>query len=257
MKPYEGKVALVTGGNKGIGKGIALEFAKRGAKVAIGCNQNPEMAKETLAELNAHTEAIVIQADIASPQSCEKLVRDTVSRFGALDILVNNAALQTHHSLLESNLGVLTKIININLRSAFILMKNAHEYLKKSGEGRIIIISSVHGKRPLDFDAAYCVAKGGLEMLTREAAVEFAGDGITVNSIAPAAVKIEGKTGSPNFNSLRFKKRGNNRSILSKYRLGRIGLPSDTANLACFLASAEACHITGANIRIDGGAMLL
>jgi glucose 1-dehydrogenase len=257
MRQFDGKVVLITGGNKGIGKGIALEFAKRGAKVTIGCNQNPEMAKETLAELNTYSEAIAIQADISSPDNCERLVTETVSRYGALDILINNAALETHHSLLESNLGILTRLININLRPAFILMKSAYPYLKNAGEGRIIMISSVHGKRPLDFEAAYSVCKGGMEMLTREAAVELASDGITVNSIAPAAVKIEGKTGNLNFGTLRFKKRHSSRNYLSKYRMGRVGLPSDTANMACFLASGEACHITGATIRIDGGAMLL
>ena len=256
MREFEGKVVLITGGNKGIGKGIALEFAKRGAKLVIGCNQNPEMAKDTLDELNNLSEAVAVQADISSPENCKRLVSETVSKYGSMDILINNAALQTHFSALEGNYENYIKLINTNLRPAFILAKYSHEYLKKSGEGRIILISSVHGKRPIDYDASYSISKGGLKMFMREAAVEFAPDKITVNIIAPAAVTIESKTGNPRAIDSTFK-RMENVSRINRYQLGRMGLPSDTANMACYLASKEAEHITGTTIRLDGGAMLL
>ena len=126
--------------------------------------------------------------------------------------------------------------------------------MKAAGHGRIILISSVHGKRPNDFDAAYSVSKGGLKMLCREAAIEFAPYGITVNLIAPGGVKIEGKTGAPRTPLYRTVTRSRR---LSQYPLGRIGLPSDSGELACYIASDKSDHLSGASIRLDGCAMLL
>jgi glucose 1-dehydrogenase len=249
-----GKRALVTGGGKGVGKGIALELARRGAKVAIGCNSNIGMAQETLSQLRELTAAASIQSDIGSPEGCEALIRDAVGFLGGLDILVSNAAIQTHHSFLESSREIFRQVIDVNLRAAYLLLGFCHRYLKESGQGRVIFISSVHGKRPTDFDAAYAVSKGGMEMLCREAAVEFAPDRITVNAIAPAAVAIEGKTGNPR--PMTVQPVGNSRHRLM-YPLGRVGTPQDVAGLACFLASEEAAFITGTTIRQDGCAMLL
>ncbi|MFV0399053.1 MAG: SDR family NAD(P)-dependent oxidoreductase [Oscillospiraceae bacterium] len=249
-----GKRVLVTGGGKGIGKGIALEFARRGAKVVIGANSNAGMAAETLKELQSITEAAVVQSDVGSPEGCEKLVREAVAFLGGLDILVNNAAIQTQYAFLESNRDTFKQVLNVNLRAPYLLMGLCHPYLKESGAGRIILISSVHGKRPTDFDAAYSTSKGGMEMLCREAAIEFAPDGITVNIVAPAGVKIEGKTGDPK--PFTLKKMEWDRRF-NMYPLGRIGLPSDVAYMACYLATKEAEFISGTTIRQDGCAMLL
>lgn len=254
MDSFNDKVILITGGGKGIGKGIALEFARRGAKVAFGCNSNAEMAKETLTELEKYTEALMIQSDIENIEGCKYLVDKTIEKFGKIDIFVNNAALQTQFSLLESSPEILKKEININLRAAVFMIQYVYPYLKKSPSGRIIIISSVHGKRPTDFDAAYSISKGGLEMLCREAAIEFGADKITVNIIAPAAVRIEGKTGNPKQFTLKNVDRKRHFRI---YPFGRVGLPSDVASIACFLASGEASQISGTTIRIDGCSMLL
>ena len=248
------KVVLITGGGKGIGKGIALAFANLGARIAIGCNTNLKMSQETLALLRQETEAILIPADIADPAQCSTLVQETTLAFGALDVLVCNAAIQTQHSLIESNLDTLNYVLRVNLRSAFQLMREAQPWLARSGTGRIILISSVHGKRATDFDAAYAISKGGLEMLCREAAIAYAHDGITVNIIAPGGTKIEGKTGNPKSFSTRL---APNRRMVSRYPLGRAGLPSDAAAVACFLAGTGAEHITGTTIRVDGGCVLL
>ena len=253
IKEFEGKVVLITGGGKGIGKGIALEFAKKGARVAIGCNQTPGMAQDTLFELQKITDAILIQSDIEKPEGCYKLVDETITRFGKLDILVNNAALQTNHSFLMSNEEIYKKLYHINIRAAFLLMQYCHPWLKKSENGRIILISSIHGKRPTDFDAAYAISKGSMEMLCREAAIEFAADRITVNIIAPGAVAIEGKSG----NQMPFpKSRKPKTKIFSRMPLG-VGMPADTAYMACMLAREESSQISGASIRIDGCASLL
>ena len=254
MKDLEGKVVLVTGGNKGVGKGIALEFAKQGANVAIGYNSNPKMAEETLSQLNKLSNCIAVHADISQPESCQSLVDATIKEYNRLDVLVNNAALQTHYSLLESNLSVYQDIINVNLRGYFLMAKYSHQYLKQSEHGRVILISSVHGKRPLTYDAAYSVSKSAIEMFMREAALEFAPDKITVNTIAPAGVRIEGKTGNPR--PMSFKRMEGIRQPF-KYPIGRIGMPEDVGNVACFLASNEAEFITGITIRLDGGAMLI
>ncbi|MDR2656987.1 MAG: SDR family oxidoreductase, partial [Oscillospiraceae bacterium] len=246
---------------KGIGKGIAMEFARRGARVAIGCNANPAMAQDTLAELKTLTDAYLIPSDVGTPSGCEYLVGQAVNDLGGLDVLVNNAAIQTHHSFIESNLEIFTRVINVNLRAAFLMMKYAAPHLKESGNGRIVVISSVHGKRPTDFDAAYATSKGGLEMLTREAALELGHLGITVNIVAPGGVKIEGKTGQPKpFSVLPRHQNLSEEERLLRFRSvfpsGRGGLPSDAAAVVCFLALKEAEHITGTTIRVDGGSML-
>lgn len=254
MSEFTGKRALVTGGGKGVGSGIALELAKRGARVVIGCNANAGMAEQTLTKLQKHTDAIAIQSDIGTVEGCEKLARQAVEFLGGLDILVSNAAIQTQHSFLESSRALFKQVLNVNLRAAYLLAGLCHPYLKECGEGRIILISSVHGKRATDFDAAYGISKGGMEMLCREAAIAFAGDGITVNIVAPAAVMIEGKSGNPRPFTVR-EDTGKRRPKL--YPFGRVGMPQDVADLVCFLASRQAGFISGTTIRQDGCAMLL
>ncbi|MDR0928889.1 MAG: SDR family oxidoreductase [Oscillospiraceae bacterium] len=254
MSDLTGKRVLITGGGKGIGRGIALGFAERGAKVAIGCNANAGMAAETLKMLQEKTDAVLIQADVGTPEGCEKLVRETVAAFGGIDIFVNNAAIQTHHSFLESSEEILKGTLNVNLRAGYLLLGLCHPYLKESGEGRVIFVSSVHGKRATDFDVGYAVSKGGMEMLIRETAVQFAKDHITVNIIAPGAVQIENKTGNPRPMT---RKHVPGQRYFPLYPLGRFGLPSDVAEMACYLAGKEAEFISGTTIRLDGCAMLL
>ncbi|GHU67746.1 glucose 1-dehydrogenase [Clostridia bacterium] len=250
----KGKTALISGGGKGIGKGIALALARQGVNVAIGCNANPGMAEDTLKELRTMTDAILIPSDVSTPEGCQKLIDETVKAFNGLDILVSNAAIQTHHSVLESNQSIFRNVLNINLRAAMLLMNGAYPHLKASGAGRVIMISSVHGKRPTDFDAAYAVSKGGMEMLCREAAIAYGKDMITVNIIAPGGVQIEGKTGNPKPFSIKPIKR---EKRYFPFPMGRWGLPSDIAAAACFLASPDSEHISGTTIRVDGCSMLL
>lgn len=255
MREFEGRVVLITGGNKGIGKAIALEFARRGAIVSFGYNSNPEMAQDTLKEINNLSQGIAMQADLELPDSCLALVNHTVSEYKKIDILINNAALQTHYSMLESNLKEFKKIININLRGYYLMSKYSHEYLKESDQGRIIYMSSVHGKRPFTFDGAYAVSKGAIQMLVREAALEFAKDGITANAIAPAGVRIEGKTGNPR--PIAIVRSAEVKQHTGYPIEGRMGVTSDVIGAVCFLASKEAGFITGTTLRIDGGGMLM
>lgn len=254
MGMLDQKVALITGGGKGIGKGIALAMAREGARLVIGCHSSRGMAEDTLRELQALTPTILVQSDVGTPEGCQALVDAARNGYGRLDILVNNAAIQTQHPMLEGQYEDFLRIIRINLRAAYLMMQKSLPLLKASGQGRVILISSVHGKRPTDFDAAYAVSKGGLKMLCREAAIEFAPYGITVNIIAPGGVAIEGKTGNPAWPAFRKVERARH---ISAYPLGRVGLPSDSGELACYIASEKSEHLSGASIRLDGCAMLL
>lgn len=254
MGMLDQKVALITGGGKGIGKGIALAMAREGARLVIGCHSSRGMAEDTLRELQALTPTVLVQSDVGTPEGCQALVDAARNGYGRLDILVNNAAIQTQHPMLEGQYEDFLRIIRINLRAAYLMMQKSLPLLKASGQGRVILISSVHGKRPTDFDAAYAVSKGGLKMLCREAAIEFAPYGITVNIIAPGGVAIEGKTGNPAWPAFRKVERARH---ISAYPLGRVGLPSDSGELACYIASEKSEHLSGASIRLDGCAMLL
>lgn len=254
MGMLDQKVALITGGGKGIGKGIALAMAREGARLIIGCHSSRGMAEDTLRELQALTPTVLVQSDVGTPEGCQALVDAARNGYGRLDILVNNAAIQTQHPMLEGQYEDFLRIIRINLRAAYLMMQKSLPLLKASGQGRVILISSVHGKRPTDFDAAYAVSKGGLKMLCREAAIEFAPYGITVNIIAPGGVAIEGKTGNPAWPAFRKVERARH---ISAYPLGRVGLPSDSGELACYIASEKSEHLSGASIRLDGCAMLL
>ena len=259
----KGKVAIITGGGKGIGKGIALKFAQEGAKVCIGCNSNSGMALETLKELQQYTEAICVQADVGTEEGCQKLVDETVKAFGGIDIYVNNAAMQTQYSLLEQReMDNFDLELTVNVRACMLMFQKVLPYLKKSGHGRIIVITSVHGKRPFVGDACYAISKSCLKMLYREAAVEFAQYGITVNAIAPGGVKIEFKTAAggkagPDENRVAHNARIKVDRSGKKRMFGFPGYPKDIAEMAAFIAGFETEYMTGATFRLDGGNCLM
>ena len=258
MGMLDGRVALITGGGKGIGKGIALRFAKEGAKVAIGCNSNAGMAADTLKELQQYTDAILIQSDVGTPEGCKKLVDETVKAFGGIDIYVNNAALQSNFSLLEHrDMSIFDREMRVNVRAAMLMFQYTLPYLKQSEHARVIIITSVHGKRPFTSDCCYSMSKACLKMLYREAAMEFMPYGIAVNAIAPGGVQIEFKSGQEHEN--RDWKTGHKFVDRPKYKKnwGVNGMPSDCAEAALFCAAFPTLYMTGSTLRIDGGGSLL
>jgi glucose 1-dehydrogenase len=244
-----GKIALVTGAGTGIGKGIAVELARRGAKVAVSYNSSDEGARDTQRRIEeAGGEAIIVKADVARKDKIDEMVNEVAGHYGGIDILVNNAALQVNLNFGHDD-DTYDRLMNINLKGYWQCMQAVVPYMKAKQSGRIINISSVHAKRPTDFDAVYAMTKGGIKMLTRESAIELAKYGITVNTIEPGAIDI-GKR------KVHAAARPN-RDIRKKFPLGRVGLPSDVASLVCYIASDESVFLTGASIRLDGGSMLL
>ncbi|WP_199613702.1 SDR family NAD(P)-dependent oxidoreductase [Paenibacillus alkalitolerans] len=241
------KVAIVTGAGTGIGKGIAIALAQRGAKVAISYNSSDAGARDTQQKIEEiGGESIIVRADAADKHEIDSMVNEVARHLGGIDILVNNAALQLNLNLYDHDDETYDRMMNINLKGYWQCIQAVIPYMKENGTGRIINISSVHGKRPTDFDTVYSMTKGGVKMLGRESAIELAKYGITVNTIEPGAVNV-GKHGTGE----------TRRDIRKKFPLGRIGLPSDVASMVCYIASDESEFMTGASIRLDGASMLL
>lgn len=251
--PKEDRVALVTGSGKGVGAGIVRELSAAGMKCVINCNSNRAMAEETLAAVRSRGgEAFIIQADVSDPVQARRMVEETVERFGRLDVLVNNAAMQYNRFIDEYDEQLLSRQWDINFGGYWRMMKAALPHLRNSPMPRIINIGSVHGKRPTCFDAGYAMTKGAVKMLTREAAIELGPDGIPVTCISLGGCKIEFKTGRPAFHNLRPPETVNP----GIRQQDRLVLPSEVGRLIRFLCSEAGAAMTGDCIRMDCGQML-
>ena len=257
-----GKVAIVTGAGTGIGQGIAAEFGARGVQVAIHYNRSDTGALETQRRIaEAGGQSMIVQADVSQREQIERMMRQVADRFGRIDILVNNAALQLNYSLFDYGEEQYDRIMRTNLKGYWQCMQAVIPHMKKNGSGRIINLSSVHAKRPGEFDAGYAMTKGGIRMLTRESAIELAQYGITVNAIEPGAIKVgvqSPRDSKPFFSPEEAERaRADVKDIRKRFPLGRVGLPSDVASMACYIASDESEFMTGSAIRLDGGSMHL
>ena len=251
--PPEDRVALVTGSGKGVGAGIIRVLSRAGMKCVINCNTNRQMAEETLAAVrDAGGEAFICQADVSDPAQAEAMVSEAVARYGRLDVLVNNAALQYNRFIDQYDEGTLSHLWDVNFGGYWRMIKAALPYLRKSPLPRIINIGSVHGKRPTCFDAGYAMTKGGIKMLSREAALELQPEGIPVVCISLGGCKIEFKTGKPDFCNRRPAETIN-QAIRSPDRLV---LPEEVGEAVRFLCSEAGAALTGDCIRIDCGQML-
>jgi glucose 1-dehydrogenase len=244
------KAAIVTGSDSGIGRAIALELARQGASVTINYHKNEEAANTTKQEIEAAGgKAQIIQADVSSVADIQKLVDGTVAAFGRLDILVNNAGMETRTSTLDTTEHQFDLVIAIDLKSAFFgVQLAAKQMIKQGGGGRIINISSIHEDWPMPGNSPYCLAKGGVRMLTRTAGVELAPHGITVVGVAPGAVHtpIDEVTLSDPVAKARLE---------SAIPLGRVAEPTEIAALVAFLASDAASYGTATTYVADGGMM--
>ncbi|MBW7458353.1 SDR family NAD(P)-dependent oxidoreductase [Paenibacillus sepulcri] len=240
------KVALVTGAGTGIGKGVAIELARRGVKVAVHYNQSSAGAVHTRQQIEEFGgQAFIVQGNVAHKREIESMVQQVADQYGGIDILVNNAALQLNHGFFDHTEETYDTMMHINLKGYWQCIQAVVPYMKIKNSGRIINISSVHAKRPTDFDAVYAMTKGGIRMLGRESAIELGKYGITVNTIEPGAVDV-GKYSTSRAPEIR-----------RRFPLGRVGTPHDVAQLVCFIASDESEFMSGAAIRLDGASMLL
>ena len=250
---FGGRVALVTGGGKGVGAGIVRVLAGHGVRCCINCNTNAAMAAVTLKAVEAAGgEAFVWQADITDADQLRGMVDAVIERWGRLDILVNNAAMQPNLYIDQYNYALLRRLWEINIGGYFYAARVCLPYLRNSDCGRIVNISSIHGKRPTCFDAGYAMTKGAIRMFTRELALELFNDGITVNAIDLGGCRIEFKTGNPPFQSVYPTDCRN--PAMSPYRLVT---PEDVGRLVWYLCSEGASALTGDAIRVDNGAVLI
>lgn len=242
------KVAIVTGGDTGIGKAISIAMAREGAKLAIDYHGDQLPAAALVREIQSFGgQACEIGADVSRPEDVQQLVVAAVQRFGSLDIMVNNAGIEHQRPFLEMPIEDYVKTIAVNLTGTWMGCQAAAQQMVKQGRGgRIINISSVHEEIAMPTNAAYCASKGGIRMLTRTIAVELAQYGITVNDVCPGAVD------TPIDASVKRDPQKMN-DLLSEIPMRRMGKPEEVAQLCVYLASEDAAYVTGASIFIDGG----
>jgi 3-oxoacyl-[acyl-carrier protein] reductase len=239
-----GKTAIITGGTAGIGKAIALAFAKNGARVAI-FGQNEERGAEVVAQLGEG--ALFVKTDVSSLAETEHSIQEVLKAFGTIDILVNNAGITRDGLLLKMTEEDWDKVIDTNLKSCFNTCKVLVRQFLKAKKGRIINVSSVVGITGNAGQANYAASKAGIIGLTKAVAQEIASRGINVNCIAPGYIN------TPMTDALNQDQKD---QILSKIPFARMGTPEEVANVALFLASDLAAYVTGQVITVDGGMVM-
>jgi glucose 1-dehydrogenase len=243
-----GKKILVTGSSKGIGRGIAVRFAQEGADVVINYNSDPNGADEALAEVKAAgRHGVAIQGNTGSVDAVRQLVARSVDALGGLDVLVNNAGIESHAPFWDVSEADYDRILNVNLKGVFFGSQAFVQHCRTRGRGgKIINISSVHEDLAFPNFAAYCASKGGLRMLARTLAVELGPLGITINNIAPGAIETP-------INAKLLNDPEKLGALTRQIPLGRLGQPGDVAGLATFLASNDSDYVTGSTYFVDGG----
>jgi NAD(P)-dependent dehydrogenase (short-subunit alcohol dehydrogenase family) len=245
-----GKVAIITGASKGIGKAIALAYAQAGAEVVVSSRKQEAVDLVAQEIQAAGGKAMALAAHMGRPEEVEALVAKTVDRWGRLDIAVNNAATNPHFGpLLTADEGQLEKILDTNLKGYFRLCKAVVPHMEAGGGGKIVNIASVAGLRPGLNMGAYSLSKAAILMLTQVLAVELGPAKIQVNAIAPGIIKTK-------FSRVLWESEDILRMVEARTPLMRIGLPEDVVGIALFLASGASDYVTGAVIVVDGGASL-
>ena len=243
----KGRVALVTGGNGGIGLGMARGMAEAGAAIAIAGRNTAksEAAAAELAKLGVKT--AVLNVDVASEASCRKMIEDAVKALGRIDILVNNAGINIRKPANELALEEWRQVIDVNLTSAFICAHAAYPRMKEAGGGKIINIGSMLSIFGAGFAPAYGASKGGIVQLTKSLATTWAKDNIQVNAVLPGWIDTELTK------KARVEVSGLNAMVLMRTPAKRWGTPADHAGVAVFLASKASDFVTGTSIPVDGG----
>jgi glucose 1-dehydrogenase len=246
----QGKVAIVTGGNSGIGKAIVEYLAELGAQVVIDYRSHPEATEELEREIGSYGGcSFGVQADVSKLDEIQRLIDAAVAQYGRIDVMVNNAGVETRTSVLDTTPEQYDKVLDVNLRGVFFATQYAAKQMIAQGDGgRIINISSVHEDWPMPGNTAYCLAKGGVRMLTRTAALELAPHGINIVNVGPGAVATPINDSTMNDPELMAK-------LNAAIPLGRMARPEEIAKVVGFLASDAASYITATTIFADGGIM--
>ena len=249
MAPFDlsGRVAVVTGGNGGIGLGLARGLAAAGAAIVVAA-RNPEKSEAAVTALAASgAPSMFIALDVADPASCRDLVQQTVDRFGRLDILVNNAGMSIRKPPQDYAIAEWQAVLDTNLTGAFACAQAAYAPMKQQGGGKIINIGSMMSTFGGAYAAPYSTSKGGLVQLTKSLATAWAKDNIQVNAVLPGWIDTELTRDA------RAQVPGLNERVLNRTPAGRWGVPADLAGIAVFLAAPASDFVTGAAIPVDGG----
>jgi NAD(P)-dependent dehydrogenase (short-subunit alcohol dehydrogenase family) len=256
MGEFEGRVALVTGGAQGIGKGIAEGFAREGAGVGIADIDADAAGRLAAAIVDAGGRAVATIGDVSKAADAERMVAETIAGLGRLDVLVNNAGIQPvdwYYRVEETPEEVWDRILGVNLKGTFLMSKYAIPEIRASGGGAVVNIASVQGLQSMPRVPSYAASKGGMLSLTRNMALDYAREGIRVNAVCPGTIDSE---------MVRTAARAEGGDIDENLRrygafhpIGRLGVPADIAEAVLFLASEKASFITGEQLSVDGGFM--
>jgi 2-deoxy-D-gluconate 3-dehydrogenase len=249
MNPFDltGRVAIVTGGNGGIGLGMAEGLAAAGATIVVAA-RNREKSAAAVAQLAASgAPSALIALDVADPASCRAMVSETVERFGRLDILVNNAGMSVRKPPQDLAVEEWQRVLDTNLTGALVCCQAAYPHMKHQGGGKIINIGSMFALFGAAYAVAYSASKGGLVQLTKSLATAWAQDNIQVNAVLPGWIDTELTRDA------RQQVVGLHERVLRRTPAGRWGRPEDLAGIAVFLAASASDFVTGAAIPVDGG----
>ena len=249
MGRLDGRLALVTGGSRGIGRGIAIELAREGADVAVNYRRDEDSARATVADIERlGRRAIAVQADVADWPAVERMAAQTLEALGGLDIVVANSGVASRtQTVWDMDVDHWHKVLGVDLHGAFYTCRATAKHLVDQRRGSIILVSSIGADVCAPFGAPYYVAKAGVNALTKTLAKECAPAGVRVNCIAPGLIETD-------MGTRMMKAYGD--AILSGIPLGRPGQPEDIGRAAAYLASDDAGFITGKILRIDGGAWM-